>query len=88
MIKSMGEMIAIGWSDGMDILEEASRELAERLVNNRQPFALLHVEGNGDVGFEGITEYDSSELTLNLSDRRGDTHGRNERNERRRSILP
>ena len=66
----MGEMIAIGWSDGMDILEEASRELAERLVN-RQPFALLHVEGNGDVDFEGITEYDSSELTLNLSDRRG-----------------
>ena len=24
----------------MNILEEASRELAERLVNNRQPFAL------------------------------------------------
>lgn len=71
MIKSMGEMLAAGWTDGMNILEEASRELAERLVNNRQPFALLHVEGNGDVSFEGITEYDSSELTLNLSDRRG-----------------
>lgn len=71
MIKSMGEMLAAGWSDGIDILEEVSRELAERLVNNRQPFVLVHVEGNGDVSFEGITEYDSSELTLNLSDRQG-----------------
>lgn len=72
MIKSMGEMLAVGWTDGIiNILEEASRELAKRLVNNRQPFALVHVEGNENVGFEGITEYDSSELTLNLSDRQG-----------------
>ncbi len=71
MIKSMGEMMAVGWTDGMDILEEVSRELAERLVNNRQPFVLVHVEGDGEVGFEGIAEYHPSELTLNLSDRRG-----------------
>ena len=71
MIKSMGEMLAAGWSDGMNILEEVSRELAERLVNNRQPFVLFHVEGDGEVSFEGITEYDDSELILNLSDRHG-----------------
>lgn len=71
MIKSMGEMLSAGWTDGGTILEEASRELAERLVNNRQPFVLVHVEDDGDVGFEGIAEYHSSELTLNLSDRSG-----------------
>ncbi len=71
MIKSMGEMLAAGWSDGMNILEEVSRELAERLIDNRQPFVLVHVEGGGDVSFEGIAEYDSSELILNLSDRHG-----------------
>ena len=71
MIKSMGEMLAAGWTDGMNILEEASRELAERLVNNKQPFALLHVGKGGEVGFEGIAEYHPPELTLNLSDRRG-----------------
>ena len=71
MIKSMGEVLAAGCSDGMDILEEVSRELAERLVNNRQPFVMVHVQDNGDVSFEGITEYDSSELILNLSDRSG-----------------
>ncbi|MBD5535953.1 MAG: hypothetical protein HDQ99_09915 [Lachnospiraceae bacterium] len=71
MIKSMGEMLAAGWSDGMNILEEVSRELAERLVNNRQPFVLVHVEGDGEVSFEGITEYDASELILNLSNRYG-----------------
>ena len=71
LIKSMGEMLAAGWSDGMNILEEVSRELAERLVNNRQPFVLVHVEGDGEVSFEGITEYDASELILNLSDRYG-----------------
>lgn len=71
MIKSMGEMLEAGWSDGMNILEEVSRELAERLVNNRQPFVLVHVEGGGEVSFQGITEYDSSELILNLSDRYG-----------------
>lgn len=67
----MGEMLAAGWSDGMNILEEVSRELAERLVNNRQPFVLVHVEGDGEVSFEGITEYDASELILNLSNRYG-----------------
>ncbi len=67
----MGEMLAAGWSDGMNILEEVSRELAERLVNNRQPFVLVHVEGGGEVSFEGIAEYDASELILNLSDRYG-----------------
>lgn len=71
MIKSMGEVLAIGCSDGMEILEEVSRELAERLVNNRQPFVMVHVQDNGDVSFEGITEYDPSELILNLSDRSG-----------------
>lgn len=71
MIKSMGEMLASGWFDGMNILEEVSRELAERLVNNRQPFVLVHVEGDGEVSFEGITEYDASELILNLSYRHG-----------------
>lgn len=49
MIKSMGEVLAAGCSDGMDILEEVSRELAERLVNNRQPFVMVHVQDNGDV---------------------------------------
>ena len=71
MIKSMGEMLAAGWTDGKNILEEVSRELAERLINNRQPFVLVHVEDGGEVGFEGIAEYDSSELILNLSDRYG-----------------
>ena len=50
----MGEMLAAGWSDGMNILEEVSRELAERLIDNRQPFVLVHVEGGGDVSFEGM----------------------------------
>ncbi len=67
----MGEMLAAGWSDGMNILEEVSRELAERLIGNRQPFVLVHVEGDGEVSFEGITEYDASELILNLSNRYG-----------------
>lgn len=71
MLKSMGEILVIGWTDGNSILEEVSQELAERLVNNRQPFVLIHVEGNGEVSFEGITEYDSSELILNLSNRYG-----------------
>lgn len=71
MIKSMGEMLAAGWTDGKNILKEVSRELAERLINNRQPFVLVHVEGDGEVGFEGIAEYESSELILNLSDRYG-----------------
>lgn len=71
MIKSMGEMLAAGWTDGKNILEEVSRELAERLINNRQPFVLVHVEDDGEVSFEGIAEYDSSELILNLSDRYG-----------------
>lgn len=71
MIKSMGEMLAAVGVDGMNILEEVSRELAEKLINNRQPFVLFHVEGNGIVSFEGITEYDSSELKLNLTDRYG-----------------
>jgi len=67
----MGEMLAAGWTDGKNILEEVSRELAERLINNRQPFVLVHVEDDGEVSFEGIAEYDSSELILNLSDRYG-----------------
>lgn len=71
MIKSMGEMLAAGWTDGKNILEEVSRELAKRLINNRQPFTLVHVEKDGEVGFEGIAEYGSSGLTLNLSDRSG-----------------
>lgn len=71
VIKSMGEMLAAGWTDGKNILEEVSRELAERLINNRQPFVLVHVEDGGEVSFEGIAEYDSSELILNLSDRYG-----------------
>lgn len=71
VIKSMGEMLAAGWTDGKNILEEVSRELAERLINNRQPFVLVHVEDDGEVSFEGIAEYDSSELILNLSDRYG-----------------
>lgn len=71
VIKSMGEMLAAGWFDGKNILEEVSRELAERLLNNRQPFVLVHVEDGGEVSFEGIAEYDSSELTLNLSHRYG-----------------
>ena len=71
VIKSMGEMLAAGWTDKNNILEAVSRELAERLVNNRQPFVLVHVEGGGEVSFEGIAEYDSSELILNLSDRHG-----------------
>ena len=71
MIKSMGEMLSAGWTDGKNILEEVSRELAERLLNNIQTFVLVHVEGDGEVSFEGIAEYDSSELILNLSDRYG-----------------
>ena len=71
MIKSMGEMLAAGWTDGNNILEAVSRELAKRLIDNRQPFVLVHVEDGGEVGFEGIAEYDSSELILNLSDRHG-----------------
>ena len=32
---------------------------------------MVHVEGDGDVRFEGITEYNTSELILNWSDRYG-----------------
>ena len=56
VIKSMGEMLAAGWTDKNNILEAVSRELAERLVNNRQPFVLVHVEGGGEVSFEGIAD--------------------------------
>lgn len=43
--------------------------MIQKLKSGR--IVLVHVEDGGEVGFEGIAEYDSSELILNLSDRYG-----------------
>lgn len=71
MIRDMEELLCVDWTGGSKILEKAGDKLAERLINCRMPFVLLHVEEDGDISFDGITEYGSSGLILNMSNRTG-----------------
>lgn len=71
MIRDMEELLCADWTGGNGILEKTGGKLAERLINDRMPFILLHVEEDGDISFDGITEYGSSGLILNMSNRTG-----------------
>lgn len=71
MIRDMEEMLSADWTGADGILEEIGGGLPERLINRKMPFVLLHVEEDGSISFDGITEYGSSELMLNMSDRTG-----------------
>ncbi len=71
MMKGMEEMLCMDWGKEGGILEEVGKELAEKLINGGMPFMLIHVEEDGEISFDGITEYDFSEFQMNVSYRAG-----------------
>lgn len=71
MMKDTEELWEALKTSGNGILDEISSKLAERFINSGQPFVLLHIDKDKNVSFSGITEYDNSGATLNLSERSG-----------------
>jgi len=72
MIDSINELYALGWADHDRILEEISCDVAERMIDSKMPFCLVHILADRKICFEAITEYDDKNLTLNVSKRSGE----------------